>query len=77
MPWSFGNEKFLSATMVIFIAPVTAVCLHSTKAEAKKSSSPSLLFPASSSAGSSQPCACCPRLWPSGLWLLSWAIGNS
>lgn len=71
LPWSFGNEKFLSAAVAIAAAPVTAVCLHSTKAEAKKSSRPSLLFPASFPAGDSQPHACCLRLWPSGPGLLS------
>lgn len=66
-----------SATVAVTAAPVTAVCLYSTKAGAKKSSRSPLLFPASSPAGDSQSCVCCLRLWPSGLGLLSWVMGNS
>lgn len=66
-----------SATVAVTAAPVTAVCLYSTKAGAKKSSRSPLLFPASSPAGDSQSCVCCLCLWPSGLGLLSWAMGNS
>ena len=46
-------RSFFLLTVAISTAPVTAVRLHSTKAEAKKSSSPSPLFPTSlvSSAG--------------------------